>query len=117
MRVHDATPAVPFPVDEYRQRAVRVRAEMERRGVDVLYVTSPPNIHYRTGLESFWSPPRAPLGVVLDHESEELVFVDYERHRTLASTQAFYDDAVWFTYETALETIAEAFAGRGWTSG
>ncbi|MCC6224595.1 MAG: aminopeptidase P family protein [Thermoleophilia bacterium] len=109
--------SLPFPVGEYRERARRVRAELERRGIDVLYVTSPANMCYLTGFESIWYPPRAPLGVVVARESEQLVFVDYERHRTLVEETAQCDDAIFFTYETALDTIAGEFARRGWTAG
>ncbi len=106
-----------FPVEEYRDRVRRVRAELERRGLDVLYVTSPANMCYLTGFESIWYPPRAPLGVVVTRESEQLVFVDYERHRSLVEQTAHFDDAIFFTYETAVETVAAEFARRGWTGG
>lgn len=107
----------PFSPEEYRARAERVRAEMTRRGVDVLYVTSPANLCYLTGFESIWYPPRAPLGAVLARESEALVFVDYERHRHLVEQTAQCDDAIFFTYETALGTVEREFAARGWASG
>src|SRR3990170_1193056 len=106
---------LPFPVEEYRDRARRVRDEMDRRGVDVLYVMSPANLCYLTGFESIWYPPRAPLGVVVARDSDELVFVDYERHRALVEMTALFDDAVFFTYETAVATVADAFRTRGWT--
>ena len=108
---------LPFPLEEYRDRARRVREEMARRGIDVLYVMSPANMCWLTGFESIWYPPRAPLGVVLTSGSEELVFVDYERHRGLVTETAHFDDAIFFTYETALDTVADAFAERGWTQG
>ena len=108
---------LPFPVEEYRARARRVREEMARRGIDVLYVTSPANLCYLTGFESIWYPPRAPLGVVVVQGSEDIVFVDYERHEGLVSETAHYDDAVFFTYESALETVAGEFARRGWANG
>ena len=107
---------LPFPLEEYRGRAQRVRAEMERRGVDVLYVMSPANMCYLTGFESVWYPPRAPLGVIVARHSDDLVFVDYERHRSLVEITAHFDQAVFFTYETALQTVADAFAERGWTT-
>lgn len=107
----------PFSREEYRARAERVRAEMTRRGVDVLYVTSPANLCYLTGFESIWYPPRAPLGAVLARESEKVVFVDYERHRHLVEQTAQFDDAIFFTYETALGTVEHEFAVRGWASG
>jgi len=108
---------LPFPIEEYRTRAGRVRDEMGRRGVDVLYVMSPANVCYLTGFESIWYPPRAPLGVVVARDSDELVFVDYERHRALVEMTALFDDAVFFTYETAVATVADAFRTRGWTQG
>ena len=39
--MHDG---LPFPAEEYRDRARRVRERMRERGVDVLFVTSPPNL-------------------------------------------------------------------------
>ena len=108
---------LPFPVEEYRDRARRVRAELGLRGIDALFVTSPANMCYLTGFESIWYPPRAPLGVVVARESESLVFVDYERHRSLVEQTAQFDDAIFFTYETAVETVAGEFARRGWTGG
>jgi Xaa-Pro aminopeptidase len=88
---------------------------MTRRDVDVLYVMSPANLCYLTGFESIWYPPRAPLGVVVT--TDELVFVDYERHQHLVEQTAFFDEAIFFTYETAIHTVAAAFEQRGWTDG
>jgi ectoine hydrolase len=105
---------LPFPEEEYRARARRVREEMERRGVDVLFVMSPPNICYLTGFESVWYPPRAPLGVAVSCDDERLVFLDYERHETLVRRTALFDDAVFYRYETALDSIVRAFRDRGW---
>jgi Xaa-Pro aminopeptidase len=90
---------------------------MARREVDVLYVMSPANLCYLTGFESVWYPPRAPLGAVITVDSEALVFVDYERHRHLVEQTALFDDAIFFTYETALATVGREFAARGWTAG
>ena len=109
--------AYPFEDAEYAARAARVRDEMERRGVDVLYVMSPANVCYLTGFTSIWYPPRAPLGVVVDRRTEDVVFLDYERHRDLVLASARFDDAVFFRYEDALETVGRAFQERGWTDG
>jgi len=111
------SPELPFPLGEYRARAGRVRALMTDRGVDVLFVMSPANLCYLTGFESIWYPPRAPLGVVVSAADEGLVFLDYERHETLVRRTAHFDEAVFFDYGTALETIVEAFRGRGWLEG
>ncbi len=108
---------LPFEQEEYRDRARRVRAEMRSREVDVLFVMSPANLCYLTGFESIWYPPRAPLGVVVTLADEGLVFLDYERHETLVRRTAHFDDAVFYDYGSALDTIAGAFRARGWTAG
>jgi Xaa-Pro aminopeptidase len=108
---------LPFSIDEYRDRAGRVRARMRERGVDVLFVTSPANLFYLTAFQSIWYPPRAPVGVVVTADEERLVFCDYERHETLARETAHYDDAVFYRYEDVLDTIAETFRARGWLEG
>ena len=90
---------------------------MARRDVDTLFVMSPANLCYLTGFESVWYPPRAPLGVVVTRQDERLVFLDYERHETLVRETAVFDDAVFYRYEDALDSIARAFADRGWTTG
>jgi Xaa-Pro aminopeptidase len=104
----------PFTDDEYRGRAGRVREEMARRDVDVLLVLSPPNLYYLTGFESIWYPPRAPVGAILAADDDRLVFVDYDRHRTLVEQVAFYDDAVFYDYATAVADLCAAVRERGW---
>jgi Xaa-Pro aminopeptidase len=108
---------LPFAEAEYRDRARGVRKEMSRRDVDVLFVMSPANLCYLTGFESIWYPPRAPLGVVVSRTDEDLVFLDYERHETLVRSTALFDDAVFYRYEDALDTIAAAFRERRWAEG
>jgi Xaa-Pro aminopeptidase len=104
----------PFTDAEYRDRVARVREEMARRSVDVLLVLSPPNVYYLTGFESIWYPPRAPVGVLISAGGDDLVFVDYERHRTLVEQVARYDDAVFYDYATAVDDICAAIRDRGW---
>ena len=95
-------PDLPFPEAEYRARATRVRAEMARRDIDVLFVMSPPNLTYLTGFESIWYPPRAPVGVAISRHDDDLVFLDYERHENHARNLALFDDAVFYRYDNAV---------------
>jgi Xaa-Pro aminopeptidase len=106
----------PFPTEEYRDRARRVRDEMERRSVEVLVVLSPANLYYLTGFESIWYPPRAPVGVIVARDDERLVFVDYERHETLVERVAHYDEAVFYGYANSIDEILSAVRARGWAS-
>ena len=57
-------------------------------------------------------PATAPLGVVVSRHEDRLVFLDYERHETLVRNTALVDDAVFYRYEDALESIATVFAKR-----
>ena len=67
-----------FPVEEYRAREQRVLEEMERRGIDVLFVMNPANINYLTGFESVWYHPDGPYGVVLCQGQSGITFLDYK---------------------------------------
>ena len=108
---------LPFDLGEYRDRELRVRAEMQRRGIDVLYVMSPANLNYLTGFESIWYPPRAPLGAIVRAHDPGIVFVDYERHRNHALNAAHWDETVFVDYASALDTVFSVFTDRGWTQG
>jgi Xaa-Pro aminopeptidase len=69
-------PALPFAVEEFRARQARVRAELERRGIDVLFVTSPANLLYLTGYVASWYPPRLPVGAAITRADTDVVFFD-----------------------------------------
>jgi Xaa-Pro aminopeptidase len=110
-------PALPFAVEEFRARQARVRAELERRDIDVLFVTSPANLLYLTGYVASWYPPRLPVGAVITRADTDLVFFDWSRHVDYIRQTALYEDAVLFEYGDCAQVTAQAFAARGWTSG
>ena len=41
---------LPFPLKEYQNRLNKVRKEMEARGIQMLYITSPESMYYISGL-------------------------------------------------------------------
>lgn len=43
---------LPFPITEYEYRLSEVRRNMEKRGIDVMMVSSPENVFYLTGFET-----------------------------------------------------------------
>jgi Xaa-Pro aminopeptidase len=110
-------PALPFTEGEYRARRERVRAAMADKGIDVLYVTSPPNLLYLTGYEAIWYPPRLPVGAVLVASEETVVAFDWSRHEGYVRTGVLCDDAVFFEYADAPQVVADAFRARGWSGG
>ena len=110
------TRELAFPEREYRERHARVRAEMGRRGLDVLYVMSPANLCYLTGFESIWYPPRARWDAVLARDNGQLVFSTTSATSTGRADSPLRRRDV-LRYESALQTVVEAFSARGWTQG
>jgi Xaa-Pro aminopeptidase len=94
-----------------------VRDEMGRRGLDVLFVTSPANILYLTGYQAIWYPWRLPLGVAVVREPAALIFFDWTRHEGYARLHALFDDLVLMEYAGAPQTVADALAERGLARG
>jgi Xaa-Pro aminopeptidase len=108
---------LPFADGEYASRRERVREEMAARGIDVLYVTSPPNLLYLTGYEAIWYPPRLPVGVALVRDEDVAVVFDWSRHEGYVRDAVRCDDAVFFEYGDAPQVVAKAFRARGWLDG
>src|SRR5262245_27205394 len=54
-----------FAVQEYRERIDAVKRRMERAGMEVLWVTSPPNMNYLSGYDawSFYVPQGLLIGI------------------------------------------------------
>jgi Xaa-Pro aminopeptidase len=104
-----------FSIGEYQERRKRVRALMESRGIDILYVTSPANLYYLSGYEAIWYPNRLPLGLVIDRATPEVIVFDWSRHVGYVSTRVLCDEIVLLDYGTAPETVARTFEERGWT--
>ncbi|MBZ5739362.1 M24 family metallopeptidase [Nocardioides mangrovi] len=109
--------ALPFPVEEYRDRHTRVRAAMTRRGLDVLVVTSPANLCWLTGYAASWYPPRLPVSLLLHREAPELVIADWSRHRDYVPLVALHDELELLDDGRAPAQVATALDRRGWLGG
>jgi Xaa-Pro aminopeptidase len=103
----------PFTDAEYAERLTKVRESMAAAGLDVLYVTSPPNILYLTGYDAIWYPWRLPLGCAVVREPAQLLFFDWTRHEGYAEMHARRDELVLFEYGSAPAEVAAAFRERG----
>jgi Xaa-Pro aminopeptidase len=108
---------LPFSLAEYRMREQLVRAEMRRRGIDVLYIMNPANIYYLTGFESVWYTADGPYGVVVRQDEPGIVFIDYDWHQNHALNAAHWDESVFFDGAIAQQTVLDAFSSRGWVHG
>ena len=117
MADEDRYTRLPFPIEEYRERERKVREEMGRRGIDVLFVMSPANVNYLTGFEAVWFPPYAPRGVIVRQAEEGIIFHDYERHKNHALNAAHWDEAFFYDNASAFTTVMNTFSDREWTNG
>ena len=76
----------PVPRAEYRQRAARTRGAMSERGIDLLFVTSPPNLTWLTSYDSIWYRRTTPTGLVIRVDGEETLFFDSASHSDLVKS-------------------------------
>ncbi|MBT7612997.1 MAG: hypothetical protein HN577_07265, partial [Rhodospirillaceae bacterium] len=53
-------PEIPFSTEEYAERLERIRAAMERAGVDMLFVSAPEGLYYVSGFLSNWDQAQSP---------------------------------------------------------
>lgn len=111
----------PFPAAEYGERLAKVRRAMAERKIDLLFVTSPPNITYLTGYDSIWYRRTTPTGLVIRADQDKTLFIDSESHADLVkSGTGRFDDAVFVArrkFEPAVDTIVDTLKERGWLKG
>ena len=108
----------PFPVGEYRERVEKVRREMARREIDLLFVSSPPNITYLTGYDMIWYYLTSPVSVAVHADSGQTLFFEVPYHKPTVEWHAVVDDAEYFgDGQTPAGQIVSSLKGRGWLNG
>lgn len=111
----------PFSAEEYRERVDRVKAEMMTRQIDLLLVTSPPNITWLTGYDSIWYRRTTPTGLAIRASSDTTLFFDSVSHTDLVkSGTGCFDEVRFFDRRKAgpaVGSMIEALDERGWLSG
>ena len=78
------------------ERVEKVRREMGRRGIDVLLVSSPPNITYLTGYDMIWYYLTSPVSVAVHADSGQTLFFEVPYHQPTVEWHAVVDDAEYF---------------------
>ena len=107
-----------FPVGEYRDRVEKVRREMARREIDLLFVSSPPNITYLTGYDMIWYYLTSPVSVAVHADSGQTLFFEVPYHQPTVEWHAVVDDAEYFgDGQSPAEKIVSSLKGRGWLKG
>lgn len=92
----------PFTDAEYAERRVRLRAAMEKRCVDLLYLTSPEAVYYLTGYQALWYQTLAltgwePMsGVALHRDADDMIHIECDREQALTNlTTIAHDLRIW----------------------
>ena len=103
----------PFPVEEYRARVEKVCREMERREIDLLLVSSPPNITYLTGYDMIWYYLTSPVSVAIHADSGQTLFFEISEHQPTVEWHTVVDEGEYFEEgRAAYETIVGALKKR-----
>lgn len=112
---------LPFSRAEYDGRLRRVRTEMERRGIDLLYVTSPANLNYLLGHQAVWFDGRNVTGLAVPLEQVAPVFFDTGDHQSAwpptVTDPVTVDEGLTFYYPGGLDVVVEALRERGLLQG
>lgn len=119
-------PEYPFPEEEYRARLDRVRQEMSRSAIDLLYVTTPEAICWLHGYKTSWykanSPRRYPqlYGTAVQVDHERCIHFDFPTEEpVLYKTSVSRDNRFFPSREGApnLAFIIHELRSEGWLGG
>jgi Xaa-Pro dipeptidase len=100
----------PFPAEEYESRLRRVREQMARRDVECLLVTSPGNVCYLTGYQTFGEAAQ----FLLVPAAGDVVFVLRELESLLVGYTTWSGDLVRYAdHEDPLQAVVDTVRARG----
>ncbi len=105
-----------FPPEEYADRIRRVKAEMARREIDTLVVTSPANITYLTGYDSIWYDLAVVTAFVVRADGDGAFFLDSGYHRMLVDITVTAPEIV-FHRGKGVRALVGNLGSRGWLEG
>jgi Xaa-Pro dipeptidase len=112
----DVAKELAFPAAEYAGRIARARAEMEKRDLDVIVVTTTVNACYLTGYETHMSP--AYVACILPRDGE-VVIETAETEVTDVLHHSVADDVVvfnWMKAATTADSLGNELKERGFGS-
>jgi len=89
---------IPFPLEEYRMRMARVKKEMAKQKIDLLYCSAPESLFYLTGYENSWYEAQSckewpPLsGVAIKRDADKFILFDKAEEEILVQTYSIATD-------------------------
>ncbi len=107
---------LPFEAGEYATRLATTRAEMARRGIDVLYVTSPSNLNYLLGHRAVWFDPRNVTGLAVPAGDAPPIYFDTYDHEpgwppTITDAVTYGEHGFYFP--EGAQVVADTLKARG----
>lgn len=102
---------LPFSREEYAERVARVRAELDRRGLDGLLVYWPENIYYLTGYDTLGYFNYQVL--VLPRQGEPFLVVRRLERQNALDLTWLTDCEVYLDWEDPIEGTVQALRRRG----
>jgi ectoine hydrolase len=110
-----------FPVQEYRERIEATKTRMRKAGIEVLWVTSPPNMNYLTGYDA-WSF-YVHQGILIALEESDPIWigraidVGCALHTTFLKMDSIhgYGDEFIVPPAHGLEFVASIIRSMGWS--
>ncbi|MEZ5776208.1 MAG: Xaa-Pro peptidase family protein [Hyphomicrobiaceae bacterium] len=113
----------PFPVEEYRGRLTRIRAEMAERKLDLLFVTAPESLFYVSGFACEWYqaqsgrafPPTS--GIAIHREHDKTIHFETPSEAILTGIGTVSEDVRIFPIESrrnGLPFIVKELRAAGW---
>jgi len=117
---------VPFPLEEYKGRIARVKGEMTKRRIDLLYCSAPESLFYLSGYESSWYQAECPeewvplSGLAIKQDADKYILFDRDEEETLAKGYSFATDIRIHRLESPLseqEFIINSLKEEGWLKG
>jgi Xaa-Pro aminopeptidase len=116
----------PFSLAEYRDRLQRVRKEMARRRIDLLYLSSPESMYYLSGYQAIWYQAQSPKvwppmgGVAVHKDHEKFILFESEEEEVKARYATVSTDTRVFKAEemgSAADMIIRNLKKEGWLKG
>ncbi len=120
-------PERAFPASEYRRRLDAVRANMERAGIDLLYVTLPDHIGYLSGYQAEWFQEGGPKawqgvsGIAVRVDRDAYIHFENEDEKLLVEFTTHPGDVRIFPEHDIgrgfLEFVVRELQAAGWLRG
>ena len=120
-------PELPFSTEEYSQRHIRLRQQMERENIDLIYLTAPDSMYYFQGYNARYyrahgSTSDVPMaGTAIHKDHDKIIHFDYAMEELLLRTTSIVEDIRFIPEEGTIEkrasNIMKELKLEGWLGG